>query len=71
MKPKHKKTPPKRRTQPRKRKLVYTHRDATGMSWRFVGNRPVSALADQVMAECGLPDEGLAFYGPERQIGPA
>jgi hypothetical protein len=34
---------------------VYTHRDGGGMGWRMVGSRPVSALADQVMRECGLP----------------
>lgn len=33
----------------------YTHRDASGMSWRFAGSRPVSALADAVMRDCGLP----------------
>lgn len=32
----------------------YPHRDASGMSWRMVGMRPVSALADQVMRNCGL-----------------
>lgn len=44
--------------------MNYTHRDASGMPWRFVGSRPVSQLADEVMAECGL-----AYYGEERQIG--
>lgn len=29
----------------------YTHQDSSGMLWRFVGNRPVSALADKVMRE--------------------
>jgi hypothetical protein len=33
----------------------YTHRDSGGMPWRFVGSRPVSKLADQVMRDCGLP----------------
>jgi hypothetical protein len=33
----------------------YTHRDRSGMPWRFAGSRPVSKLADQVMRECGLP----------------
>ena len=28
----------------------YTHQDKTGMRWRFVGSRPVSELADKVMA---------------------
>ena len=32
----------------------YTHRDSSGMGWRFVGSRPVSALADQVMRDCGM-----------------
>jgi hypothetical protein len=39
-----------RRTKP----LVYTHRDADGMRWRFVGSLPVSELADQLMEECGF-----------------
>jgi len=39
----------------KKKTVTYTHRDASGMAWRFVGSRPVSALADKVMAECGLP----------------
>jgi hypothetical protein len=35
---------------------VYTHRRrGSDMGWRMVGSRPVSALADQVMRECGLP----------------
>jgi hypothetical protein len=34
---------------------VYTHRDSSGMGWRMVGSRPVSALADSVMRDCGLP----------------
>jgi hypothetical protein len=29
----------------------YTHRDSTGMLWRFEGSRPISQLADQVMQE--------------------
>lgn len=29
----------------------YTHRDKTGMLWRFEGSRPVSQLADKVMAQ--------------------
>lgn len=33
----------------------YTHVDNMGMGWRFSGMRPVSALADQVMRDCGLP----------------
>jgi hypothetical protein len=42
-----------RKSNLRRRKPVntYTHRDASGMAWRFDGGRPVSALADQVMAE--------------------
>lgn len=32
-------------------KPVYTHRDAQGMKWRFVGSRPVSELADWVTGE--------------------
>lgn len=29
--------------------MKYTHQDASGMRWRFVGSRPVSELADSVM----------------------
>lgn len=36
--------------------LAYTHKDRSGMAWRFSGGRPVSALADEVMRKCG--------YGP-------
>lgn len=43
----------KTKKSPRKR-IKYTHRDASGMAWRFVGSRPVSALADRVMAACGV-----------------
>ena len=49
---------PKRKKTKAKRKFAapsYTHRDASGMVWRMVGSRPVSALADQVMRDCGLP----------------
>jgi len=31
----------------------YTHKDGSGMMWRFEGGRPISALADKVMRECG------------------
>lgn len=34
---------------------AYTHRDRSGMPWRFAGSRPVSKLADSVMRDCGLP----------------
>lgn len=30
-------------------KHTYTHKDESGMLWRFVGSRPVSKLADEVM----------------------
>jgi len=33
----------------------YTHRDNSGMSWRMNGSGPVSALADRVMYDVGLP----------------
>jgi hypothetical protein len=33
----------------------YTHRDGSGMAWRMSGSRPISALADRIMRECGLP----------------
>jgi hypothetical protein len=33
---------------------IYTHQDEDGMLWRFVGSRRVSALADQVMKDCGM-----------------
>lgn len=52
------KTPTKRKTkprrQPRRANPTYTHRDGSGMAWRMVGSRPVSALADKVMAACGM-----------------
>lgn len=41
----------KRKTKPQPN---YTHRDSSGMGWRFVGSRPVSALADSVMRDCGF-----------------
>lgn len=45
----------KTKKSPKTRKRIkYTHRDASGMAWRFVGSRPVSALADRVMAACGV-----------------
>ena len=40
-------------------KPKYTRTDGQ-MGWRFVGSRPVSALADQVMRDCGLPLAGEA-----------
>lgn len=47
-----KKTKAKRRV--KAKQPTYTHRDASGMTWRFVGSRPVSALADAVMRDVGL-----------------
>jgi hypothetical protein len=44
----------KNKTKRRVKQPVYTHRDSSGMAWRFEGSRPVSALADQVMREVGL-----------------
>lgn len=35
----------------------YTHTDSSGMGWRFAGSRPISALADQIMQQCGLSYE--------------
>lgn len=32
----------------------YTHKDKSGMLWRFEGMRPISALADAVMAQVDL-----------------
>lgn len=32
-------------------KPIYTHKDSEGMVWRFEGSRPISKLADEVMAE--------------------
>lgn len=46
------KTKTKRKKAPQT--VSYTHRDSNGMAWRFVGSRPVSALADKVMADCGM-----------------
>ena len=42
----------KKQRKERKRKLVvrYTHKDASGMLWRYVKGRPVSMLADQTLA---------------------
>lgn len=36
---------------------TYTHRDESGMLWRWDGSRPVSKLADEVMDECGYNEE--------------
>jgi hypothetical protein len=48
--------PRKKRTPVRDPKApVYTHQDSSGMPWRMVGSRPVSALADSVMRDCGFP----------------
>jgi hypothetical protein len=49
-KKKSKKAAPAKQAKPE-----YTHRDGSGMGWRFAGGRPVSALADSVMRDCGLP----------------
>ena len=43
------------RKKPKENTIKYTHRDSSGMGWRFSGSRPVSSLADKVMGECGLP----------------
>jgi hypothetical protein len=32
----------------------YTHKDKDGIKWRFVGQRPVSEIADKVMKECRM-----------------
>lgn len=53
MKPVKRKAPSKAKKTVKK--PTYTHRDGSGMGWRFVGSRPVSALADKVMADCGMP----------------
>lgn len=45
---------PKRKRKAVRIKVTYTHRDEHGMLWRFVGGRPVSELADRVMAKAGL-----------------
>lgn len=29
----------------------YTHKDESGMRWRFEGSRPISALADEVLEQ--------------------
>lgn len=44
----------KKKTVKRSPRPEYTHRDSSGMGWRMVGSRPVSALADLVMKQCGL-----------------
>jgi len=46
---------PKSKFKHKRKKIVYTHHDGNGMAWRFVGSRPVSALADKVMRDCNLP----------------
>jgi len=52
-KPRPARRKPRRKAKPT-REISYTHQDSSGMPWRFVGGRPVSALADQVMRDCGL-----------------
>ena len=37
------------------RKFIYTHRDIDGVKWRFQGSRPISELADKVMADSEWP----------------
>lgn len=49
---KQKKTSVKKKSKPAEPK--YTHRDSSGMSWRFHGSRPVSSLADSIMRSAGL-----------------
>ena len=49
------KTNRKKRSINRMQASVYTLRDTNGMRWRMSGSRPVSALADMVMAAIGLP----------------
>lgn len=44
----------KQRSRRKTTQVTYTHRDSSGMAWRMVGSRPVSALADKVMADCGM-----------------
>ncbi len=41
--------------------VTYTHQDPAGMNWRFAGMTAVCALADQVMAECGLISPSVGF----------
>jgi hypothetical protein len=45
----------------------YTHRDAGGMLWRFQGSRPISALADEVMARV-LADEAMVSKVKKRPL---
>jgi hypothetical protein len=52
-------------------KRSYTHTDGSGMPWRMEGSRPVSALADKVMAEVTKPTRGGARTGSGRKKGPA
>jgi hypothetical protein len=35
--------------------IHYTMVDERGIRWRMAGSRPVSELADSVLAACGLP----------------
>jgi hypothetical protein len=45
-----KKKPKKKTSTPK-----YTHTDPSGMAWRMAGSRRVSALADKIMRDMGLP----------------
>lgn len=44
----------RKKKQVKAKRPEYTHRDGSGMAWRFVGSRPVSALADKTMSDCGM-----------------
>lgn len=49
------KTKKKRSKATRNTPVEYTHRDTNGLGWRMSGSRPVSAIADKIMREMGLP----------------
>lgn len=48
------KAKPKKPTK-RVKKISYYLKDSSGLGWRMVGSRPVSALADSIMRDLNLP----------------
>jgi hypothetical protein len=35
---------------------IYTHKDATGMPWRFEGSRPISMFGDKLRRMMDIPE---------------
>lgn len=50
---------PRRVKKPKPPGPVYTHIDGQGIRWRMVGGRPVSEIADSIMAD--LQAKGYPF----------